>query len=153
LSASTMSLHNILEHIAAQRPIGELAAAIGRARRRREHLRVAPLMGAARVPVMATLARARAGGLSSILYVVSNAEAALRAADDLRQWLAPEQVLLYPPGDAMPYEHMSPGNQVVVQRLAVLRRLTEAPEPDAPGALVVITPVKALLQPTLTPEE
>ncbi|MEI6777375.1 MAG: transcription-repair coupling factor, partial [Chloroflexales bacterium] len=125
------------------------------------HLRVAPLPSAARTPLVAALARhARA----PMLYITINAEAALRAADDLRQWLGPEAVLLYPASDSMPYEHMSPGDEVIARRLRVLQALPPTPRLLPPASCllppascllppVIVSSVKALLQPTLTPEE
>ncbi len=116
-------------------------------------LRVAPLPSAARTPLVAALARhARA----PMLYITINAEAALRAADDLRQWLGPEAVLLYPASDSMPYEHMSPGDKVIARRLRVLQALAltpPSPIPHTPHPTIIIASIKALLQPTLTPEE
>ncbi|NNJ11870.1 transcription-repair coupling factor, partial [Chloroflexales bacterium ZM16-3] len=110
-------------------------------------LRVAPLPAAARAPLIAALAqRSRA----PLLYITINSDAALRAADDLRQWLGPEAVLLYPASDAMPYEHMSPGNEVISQRLRALQMLND---PKQHSPLIIVAPIKALLLPTLTPEE
>ncbi len=136
----------------AERPaIAELAAALAR---RPARLRVAPLIAAARTPVAAALARRHA---APVLFVVGSGDTALRAADDLRQWLGPEAVLLFPASDALPYEHMSPGPQVLSRRLRVLAALAERAQPPAAGArpapLVIVAPVKALLQPTLTPAE
>ncbi|MFL5559385.1 MAG: hypothetical protein ACJ794_12195, partial [Gemmatimonadaceae bacterium] len=58
-----------------------------------------------------------------LLYVVGSGEAALRAREDLCQWLDPDAVLLFAAGDALPYEPMSPGNDVIAGRLRVLRAL------------------------------
>ncbi|HMQ33360.1 MAG TPA: transcription-repair coupling factor [Chloroflexaceae bacterium] len=152
----------------AERPaLAELAAALAR---RPARLRVAPLLAAGRAPLAAALAR-RHG--APILFVVGSGDAALRAADDLRQWLPPEAVLVFPASDAMPYEHMSPGPQVLSRRLRVLAALAErsgdqgppaddrqAAEPARPSSLIphpspliVVAAVKALLQPTLAPAE
>ena len=152
------TLPAILSEITALPDVGRVADAIaGEAAR----LRVAPLPSAARAPLAAALARhARA----PLLYVAINADAALRAADDLRQWLGPEAVLLYPASDSMPYEHMSPGDEVVARRLRVLQVLNvECLMLNDPArhstlniqhsALIIVAPVKALLQPTLTPDE
>jgi len=118
-------------------------------------VRVAPVAAAARAPLVAALARRHPGPL---LLVASSGDAALRLADDLRQWLSPERVLHYPASDAMPYEHMSPGNDVIGRRLRALQMLGAAPTERAaadrqPAALVVVAPLKALLQPTITPAE
>ncbi|WP_322494695.1 transcription-repair coupling factor, partial [Chloroflexus sp.] len=100
---------------------------------------------AARPALVAALARRQA---KPVLYVTLSAESAQRAADDLRQWLAPDQVWLFPAADALPYEQMSPGVEVIGRRLAVLRSLRA-------GAVsgVIVTSVKALMQPTLPPAE
>ncbi len=101
-----------------------------------------------RLPLLAALVQ-RDGG--TLLLVVQSADAAGRAADDLRSWLGPARVLEFPASDALPYEHMSPGNTVVGRRLAVLQQLQT--HRSAAEPLVLVTPLKALLQPTLTPDE
>ncbi len=116
-------------------------------------LRVAPLPTAARTPVVAALATRSSAPL---LYLVSNPDQALRATADLRAWLEPDQVLLYPANDTMPYEHMSPGIDILSQRLRVLQMLaalcaaSSRPQAATP---VIVAPIQALLQPTLTPAE
>jgi transcription-repair coupling factor (superfamily II helicase) len=107
---------------------------------------VGPLIAPARTAVIAGLAQHQR---QTLLYVLPSADAALRAADDLRLWLGPQAVALYPASDALPYEHMSPGPVVLRQRLQVLQTLAGPPA----GPCVVVAPVKALLQPTLTPAE
>jgi transcription-repair coupling factor (superfamily II helicase) len=131
-------------------------------------LHVAPVLGAARPALAAALA---SRGDQPILYVVGSGDAALRAREDLCQWLDPSAVLLFPAGDALPYEPMSPGNDVIAGRLRVLRRLADgrpktkdqrvpiherSQDPSlvlGPWSLVVVAPIKALLQPTLAPAE
>ncbi|NTV63916.1 MAG: transcription-repair coupling factor, partial [Oscillochloris sp.] len=115
------------------------------------YLRVAPLSAAGRSPLLAALAM-RLG--RPLLYVTLNADAAMRAADDLRQWLGPEAVLLYPASDAMPYEHMSPGDEVIARRLRALQALDHsARRLEGLRTPVLVAPLKALLQPTLGPQE
>ncbi|MBK9712346.1 MAG: transcription-repair coupling factor [Kouleothrix sp.] len=125
-------------------------------------LHVAPALTAARPALAAALATLLDRPL---LYLVSSGEAALRAREDLCQWLGPDAVLLFPAGDALPYEPMSPGNDVIAGRLGVLRTLNaerrtmkNLSDGDSAlsaqrSALVVVAPIKALLQPTLTPAE
>ncbi|MEF3274583.1 MAG: transcription-repair coupling factor [Chloroflexus sp.] len=104
---------------------------------------IAPAPAAARPVLVAALATYQS---RPTLYLTLSAESAQRAADDLRQWLRSEQVWLFPAADALPYEHMSPGVDVIGRRLAVLRALQT-------GSLtgVIVTSVKALMQPTLPP--
>lgn len=106
---------------------------------------IAPVPAAARPALIAALAYHRT---TPTLYVTLSAESALRAADDLRQWLGSDQVWLFPAADALPYEQMSPGRDVLVRRLAVLRGLQAAS-----FAGVIVTSVKALMQPTLPPSD
>jgi transcription-repair coupling factor (superfamily II helicase) len=113
--------------------------------------RLAPLMQAARGPVVAALAQrmaATAAPAAPLLYVTATAEQALHAAADLALWLAPEQVQHFPASDALPYEHMAPGVALASQRLRTLEQLAN---PDTPAPLVIVAPVGALLQPTLAP--
>ena len=171
-------LTSLSAELSARPALAELAAAM---RGQPGRLSVGPLIAAARPPLVAALARLHAAPL---LYVLPNADAALRVADDLRQWLGPGAVLVYPASDAMPYEHMSTAPEVIGRRLAVLQRLADLADggrwtvdgagapandggpttdayppstvhrpPSMVGPLVIVAPVKALLQPTLTPVE
>ncbi len=110
-------------------------------------LHCTPLIGAGRIPLLAAVAKLLE---RPIVYVVGSTDAALRAFDDLRQWLDIDQVLLFPAADALPYEHMSPGVDLIARRMRVLRRLSGA-EQSKP--CVLVTPIKALSQPTLAPSD
>ncbi len=109
-------------------------------------IQLAPLLGAARVPVLAALA---AQHPAPLLYVVPSSDHAQRAHAALAEWLAERPVLLFPAHDTLPYELIAPGISVLRQRLAVLHALTSY-APDHPP--VIVAPVRAVLQPTLTPE-
>src|SRR6476659_11137047 len=111
-------LDPILQQLASHERIEALAITLREQPQARLH--VAPALTAARTAVVAALATQTARPL---LYVVGSGEAALRAREDLCQWLDPNAVLLFPAGDALPYEPMSPGNDVIAGRLRVLRAL------------------------------
>jgi transcription-repair coupling factor (superfamily II helicase) len=156
----TSELDPILRQLIEHERVADLAAALREQPRARLH--VAPALSAARVTLVAALAtRAE----RPILYVVGSTEAALRAREDLCLWLDPDSVLLFPAGDALPYEHMSPGADVIAGRLKALRRLRDTrhetrdvgdPEllsPVSRLSSVIVAPIKALLQPTLSPAE
>ncbi|HEX9373830.1 MAG TPA: transcription-repair coupling factor, partial [Roseiflexaceae bacterium] len=151
-------LDSILRRLAEQERVDALATALREQPGTRLH--VAPALTAARPALVAALA-----GLAErpLIYVVGSGEAALRAREDLCQWLDPESVLLFPASDALPYEPMSPGNDVIAGRLRVLRAIGERQEARGESSashlsplasrLVVVAPIKALLQPTLAPAE
>jgi transcription-repair coupling factor (superfamily II helicase) len=133
-------LSSVTEQLAATPALRELRAALAAGS---GALRVAPLISAARPLVVAALAQQHPAPL---LYIVQNTDAALRALEDIRLYLGDnERVLLFPAADAMPYEQMAPGIEVIAQRLRVLEMLHMERSP------VVVAPIKALLQPTLTP--
>src|SRR5262249_61476782 len=92
----------------------------------------------------------------------------LRAREVLPQWPARAGFWLSAAGEALPYEPMSPGNDVIAGRLRLLRTLahqrpkTKDQKPEdtvssslvhGPSSLVIVAPIKALLQPTLSPAE
>lgn len=106
---------------------------------------IAPVPTAARPALIAALARRWP---LPVVYVTLSAESARRAVDDLCQWLSPDRVRLFPAADALPYEHMSAGSDVIARRLAVLRGLQ-----TGQWSGVIVTPVKALMQPTMPPSE
>jgi transcription-repair coupling factor (superfamily II helicase) len=156
----------LLEHIANH----ERAEAIAITLRERPGARIhiAPTLSAARPAFVAALAIQLA---TPIVYVVTNSDAANRAYADICQWLDPRAVLLFPAGDALPYEQMSPAAGVAAGRLNVIRRLTEfdhrppttdhkqsisVSESSVVGrrsSIVIVTSVKALIQPTLSQDE
>src|SRR5215213_10179912 len=156
----TADLDPILGQLADHERIEALAITLREQAAARLH--VAPALTAARPAIVAALATITQRPL---LYVVGSGEAALRACEDLCQWLDPDTVLLFPAGDALPYEPMSPGNDVIAGRLRVLRSLgdgrwemgdrgsdSQPPTPN-PQPLVIVAPIKALLQPTLSPAD
>ena len=132
---------SLTQHAALQALAAQIQKQPGQA------LHCTPLIGAGRIPLIAALAAVLA---RPIVYVVGSSDAALRAFDDLRQWLDAEQVLLFPAADALPYEHMSPGIDLIAGRMRVLRRLSYA---EHKQSCVIVTPIKALSQPTLSPAD
>ncbi len=126
-------------------------------RPQRQRLHIAPLPIAARPPVIAALAL---HVQHLYLVLVGRSDDALRTVEDLRQWLASERVLLYPASETLPYEPIAPAIDVVRQRIHVLQQIqamAHVPQ-DTIGttpmhALIIVAPVRALLQPTLTPAE
>ena len=149
-----MEVEQLLAVLAAHPPLEQLAHTLrdGQAR-----LMAAPIPAAAR-PVLAALLARRTG--CPTLVLTPALDGAARMREDLQMLLGDDApVHLYPPADALWYEHMSVGDDVIGARLRVVAALnrpallgtrTASSEEAAP---VVVAPVKALMQPTLTPHE
>ncbi|MGV1009229.1 MAG: transcription-repair coupling factor [Dermatophilaceae bacterium] len=111
----------------------------------------------ARPPVVAVLARLggteqapRRGSAAPAVLAVT---ATTREAEDLTQaiacYLGPDAVATFPSWETLPHERLSPRSDTVGRRLAVLRRLAhpEAGDPAYGPLQVVVTPIRAALQP------
>jgi transcription-repair coupling factor (superfamily II helicase) len=98
-------------------------------------------------PVRPLVAAAVAGHLSPGIVLVATATAveAERLAHDLRAFVAPGSVELFPAWETLPFERVSPGIETMGRRLRVLAELLAA-RPDPSSARVVVAPIKALLQ-------
>ena len=132
-------LADLVPLLANEPQIAPLVAAL----RDGARLHVTPVLNAAR---RALAAAVLASGRTTLL-LTATPDAAARVHADLGCWVG-ERAVLFPPTDALPYEHMSPDIGVVSQRLNVLHTLAHTSEP-----LLVVASIKALLQPTLTPAE
>jgi transcription-repair coupling factor (superfamily II helicase) len=98
----------------------------------------------------AALGRDPAGG--TVLAVTATGREAEDLTAALGSLLEPNAVAHFPAWETLPHERLSPRSDTVGQRLAVLRRLAN-PDPDDPvsGPLrVVVTPVRAVLQPIVS---
>src|SRR4051812_24503169 len=119
----TADLEPVLRRLADHERIEALAITLrnpdaGRGEQLAARLHVAPVLAAARTAIVAALATLTQRPL---LYVVGSGEAALRAREDLCQWLDPDTVLLVQAGDALPYEPMSPGDDGIARGARGLR--------------------------------
>ncbi len=139
------NLHDLLAALGARESLDSLALTLAADDRARIH--AAPALGAARPAIVASIASALR---RPVVYVVQTSDAALRALEDLRAWLGHDAAMLFPAADALPYEHMSPGPDVLAARLRLLRGLDGG---ELAGPLALVVPMKALTQPTLTRDE
>ncbi len=130
-------LSDLIPLIAREERVAGLLQALANSAR----LHVTPVPGTAR----RALAAAVASSGATVLLVAATPDAAARLHADIGCWLG-DQTLLFPPTDALPYEHMSPDIGIVAQRLQVLQRIQHEP-------CLIVTSAKALVQPTLTPAE
>ncbi|WP_344449951.1 transcription-repair coupling factor [Actinocorallia aurantiaca] len=111
-----------------------------------EHTLVGP--PSLRPVLAAVLARTAIDG-AAVLAVTATGREAEDLASALTSLLDPNSVAHFPAWETLPHERLSPRSDTVGQRLAVLRRLKH-PEPGDPagGQLrVIVTPVRAVLQP------
>ncbi|GAA1922010.1 transcription-repair coupling factor [Nocardioides marmoribigeumensis] len=93
-----------------------------------------------------------AKGLVDAGRTVLAVAATTREAEDLVEGLGslvdPHRVAMYPSWETLPHERLSPRNDTVGRRLAVLRRLAHPGDDPTTGPLsVVVAPVRSLLQP------
>jgi transcription-repair coupling factor (superfamily II helicase) len=149
-----MEAEQLLAVLAGHPPLERLARSL---RDNPARLMAAPVPAAAHPALAALLAR-RTG--CPTLVLTPALDSAARMREDLQMLLGDDApVYLYPPADALWYEHMSVGDDVIGARLRVVaaldrtRLLGERPAADAEVAPVVVAPVKALMQPTLTANE
>jgi transcription-repair coupling factor (superfamily II helicase) len=148
-----MELGSLLTAVGKHEPLQQLVNMLDEETSAR--LVVAPIPTAARSVLAAILGRSRR---TPMLFVTSTLEAAARLREDLLVFLGDDApVYLYPAADAMWYEHMSVGEDIIGARLRVLLALhARAADPDAPtkgGLPIVVAPIKALMQPTLSPAD
>src|SRR5579859_4966495 len=101
--------------------------------------------------ISAALATGATGGPGRfVLAVTATAREAEDLTDALRAFVPPHTVAMFPGWETLPHERLSPRSDTVGQRIAVLRRLAHpGADGDAVGGplRVVVTPVRALLQP------
>jgi transcription-repair coupling factor (superfamily II helicase) len=112
-------------------------------------------------PILAAALSRRLGedGGGVVLAVTATGREAEDLAAALSSLLAPDRVAHFPAWETLPHEKLSPRSDTVGQRLAVLRRLVHPGAGGPPGedgsakggALdVVVTPVRAVLQPIVS---
>ncbi len=136
----TVALPQIVQQIAAQPCIQTVVDACTP----QAHLHVAGVRKAVVAPWLAAFATQCA---RPVVLVVASPDDAQRLCDDLVHWLPDREIIQFVPNDAIPYEPMSPGVDATAARLRVLYALSDGQRP------VVVTSVRALLQPTLAPED
>ncbi|WP_433333693.1 transcription-repair coupling factor [Spirillospora sp. CA-294931] len=102
-------------------------------------------------PVLSAALSRRVGD-GVVLAVTATGREAEDLASALTSLLDPERVAHFPAWETLPHEKLSPRSDTVGQRLAVLRRLSHPDAGDGAGGRldVVVTPVRAVLQPLVT---
>src|SRR5947209_4811832 len=103
-------------------------------------MQVTGLLGAARPAVAAALAKRH-----QLLVVTAHPQAAADFASEMRRWLD-EPVGQFPAIQALPYERVQVDRSVLAERETVLHGLASG------SPRVVVSPIRALLQPVDRPE-
>ncbi|MCY7400730.1 MAG: DEAD/DEAH box helicase, partial [Nocardioides sp.] len=84
----------------------------------------------------------------TVLAVTATSREAEDLVEELRDLVDPATVAYYPSWETLPHERLSPRNDTVGRRLAVLRRLRHPGTDASNGPLsVVVAPIRSLLQP------
>ncbi len=78
------------------------------------------------------------------LLVMLNSNAALRVSEELETYLGPDRVRYYPQLESLPFERVSPSQELIGQRVKVLREL-ESHDSVTEG-MVVVTTIRAFMQ-------
>jgi transcription-repair coupling factor (superfamily II helicase) len=132
-----MSLRPLLSLIEADRPLGELARAVGAGERPAAHMSagVRPMLLAA----LSEEPTALAG--KPILFVAADDRSARDLARDLGAYLAPRRVRLYPSRGTGYESHLAPPPHLVGLRIAALDALAGAGDDDEAPAIVVASAV------------
>ncbi len=97
-------------------------------------------------PSARSVLAAALGASRPVVTVTATAREAEELAEEVADLLPPDQVALYPAWETLPHERLSPRSDTVGRRLAVLRRVAH-PTPQRPRPAVLVTPVRAVLQP------
>ncbi len=148
-TTSALQLAPLLTQIADLAPVAAARAHVAAAATG-SVTRVAPLLIAGRVPFVTLLAH---DATLPLVYVLPHTESALRVVDGLRQWYTAAPVWYFPANETLNYEYDSTAGATVAQRLEVLQNLRQCQHATTPAQPIIVTTIRALLQPTLTPDE
>ncbi|HIV56868.1 MAG TPA: transcription-repair coupling factor [Candidatus Stackebrandtia faecavium] len=101
---------------------------------------------AASRPFAAATLASRAGAGRCVLAVTATSHEAEELARNVQDLLPHDSVAFYPAWETLPHERLSPRNDTVGKRLAVLHQLAN---PGDRPLRVVVTPIRSMLQPQL----
>ncbi len=88
--------------------------------------------------------------LKPILVITSDTDEALKAVEDLKSFLGESVVNLFPAWGISPYEIRAPHTDIIGQRLLTLYNLSGALSSDFIHPIVIVAPVEAILQKTIS---
>lgn len=133
-------LAQLTAQLAQQPAMIALGAALGQG----GQLHVAGVRKATMAPLVSMLATQQSGPQ---VVVVATAEDARRLCEDIAVWAPHQRVLPFVANDAIPYEPMTASMDATTARLATVRLLQQRAD------VVVVVPIRALLQATIAPAD
>jgi len=107
-------------------------------------IHVAGVRKATMAPLVSMLATQQSGPQ---VVVVATTEDARRLSEDIAVWAPHQRVTQFVANDAIPYEPMTASMDATTARLATVRLLQQRAD------VVVVVPVRALLQATIAPAD
>jgi len=146
MEQDTLTTHRqidrILEKWATIKPILDLYERLGEANH--EPVQVCGLSGSAGAVMLRTLVKQ---GHRPILVLTRDSESASDIHDDLSVLLPENQIGHFPARQILPYDFKAPVGEIMGRRISTLAAL------QAGAVSVVVAPVRALLEPTITSED
>jgi transcription-repair coupling factor (superfamily II helicase) len=138
-TAHTGRLAEVIRRFNAGAPAAALSDAVGKGR----SVVATGLCGSADAFALAAMA---ASSHLPMVVVTGHSDEAHDLFDDLSFLLSPSLVALYPARQILPYDFRAPVGEIMGQRLSALARLVDH------TVRVVVCPVRALIEPTITIE-
>lgn len=141
-SAPAGALQDVLRRWAEYPPVNKLGEALEKPERAR--LRVSGLAGSADALLLATLLKRID---RPILVVTLHSEEAQELFDDLQFLIDSDRIGHFPARNILPYDFRAPVGEIIGRRISTLARL------HAGETGLVVTPLRALLEPTIPPDQ
>lgn len=139
-----MILQKLLKNIESMDSIIKLDEKLSTQSRR---IDISGLLGSSKAMIIAHTCRKC---LKPILAITSEPEEAEALTDDLKSFLGKSVVYLYPTRGISPYEIRAPHTDIIGQRLLALYNLKTAVSSDDNLPMVIVAPVEALLEKTIS---
>ncbi|MCD6161400.1 MAG: transcription-repair coupling factor [candidate division Zixibacteria bacterium] len=113
-------------------------------------INISGLLGSSKAMIIAYACRKY---LKPILAITSESEEAEALTDDLKSFLGKDAVSLFPTRGISPYEIRAPHIDIIGQRLLTLYNLNSADSSENNCPMVIVAPVEALLEKTISRQQ
>jgi transcription-repair coupling factor (superfamily II helicase) len=84
-------------------------------------------------------------GMEQVVIITPTDKVAHELVDQLQDFMASDEIVMFPAWETLPHERLSPSGDTVGTRMAILRRLKHSNE--STPIRVLVTPVRAIIQP------